>query len=113
MTELLVRFLIGGAVVSVFAVCGDVLRPKSLAGVFSAAPSVAIATLSLTVMGQGNDYGALEGRSMIAGAAAFLLYAMCAHWLLMSYRLSARIVTTALLPVWVALAFALWRVFLR
>ena len=33
--------------VSLFAVAGDVLRPKSFAGLFGAAPSVALATLTL------------------------------------------------------------------
>ena len=45
--DYLLRFLIGGVVVSVFAVLGDVLRPKSFAGLFGAAPSVALATLGL------------------------------------------------------------------
>jgi hypothetical protein len=38
MTEYIVRFLVGGAVVSAFAMLGDVLRPKSFAGLFGAAP---------------------------------------------------------------------------
>jgi hypothetical protein len=41
--QILIRFLIGGAVVSVFALIGDVLKPKSFAGLFGAAPSVAVA----------------------------------------------------------------------
>ena len=45
MTEYLVRFLVGGVVVSAFAMFGDVLRPKSFAGLFGAAPAVALATL--------------------------------------------------------------------
>jgi hypothetical protein len=45
MTQIFVRFFIGGVVVSAFAVIGDVLRPKSFAGLFGAAPSVALATL--------------------------------------------------------------------
>src|ERR1700744_3210483 len=43
--EYLVRFLVGGIVVSAFAVISDVLRPKSFAGLFCAAPSLALATL--------------------------------------------------------------------
>ena len=42
MTEYIVRFLVGGAVVSAFAMLGDVLRPKCFAGLFGAAPSVAL-----------------------------------------------------------------------
>ena len=45
--EYVIRFLVGGLVVSLFAVAGDVLRPKSFAGLFGAAPSVALATLTL------------------------------------------------------------------
>lgn len=41
--ELLWRFLIGGTVVSIFALLADVVRPKRLAGLFGAAPSVALA----------------------------------------------------------------------
>jgi hypothetical protein len=45
--DYLLRFAAGGLIVSAFAVLGDVLRPKSFAGLFGAAPSVALATLSL------------------------------------------------------------------
>jgi hypothetical protein len=48
MVQILIRFLVGGAVLSVFAAIGDVLRPKSFAGLFGAAPSVALATLGCT-----------------------------------------------------------------
>ena len=65
MKHLLLRFLIGGTLVSVFALIGDLLRPKSFAGLFGAAPSIALATLALTIATQGKEYAALEGRSMI------------------------------------------------
>jgi hypothetical protein len=61
--EYLIRFLAGGLVVSAFAVLGDVLRPKSFAGLFGAAPSVALATLGLALWKEGRDYVSLEGRS--------------------------------------------------
>ena len=49
MKEMLLRFAIGGSVVSLFALLGEVLRPKSFAGIFGAAPSrFALATLGLT-----------------------------------------------------------------
>jgi hypothetical protein len=34
---MLVRFLVGGAIVSLFAALGGVVRPKSFAGIFGAA----------------------------------------------------------------------------
>ena len=45
MLQYLFRFLMGGMIVSLFASLGDVLKPKSFAGLFGAAPSVALATL--------------------------------------------------------------------
>ena len=42
MMQLVLRFVVGGLVVSLFTVIGDVLKPKSFAGLFGAAPSVAL-----------------------------------------------------------------------
>ncbi len=56
MSQSLVRFIIGGAMVSVFAIIGDVLKPKSFAGLFGAAPSVALATLAMTILSDGSSY---------------------------------------------------------
>ena len=58
MTEYVVRFLVGGVVVSAFAMLGHVLRPKSFAGLFAAAPSVALATLGIAVYQHGASYAA-------------------------------------------------------
>jgi hypothetical protein len=68
MQELILRFLIGGTLVSAFAFAGDILRPKTFAGLFGAAPSIALATLSLTICAKGKNYAAIE-----AGAVAFFL----------------------------------------
>src|SRR3569623_3116462 len=54
--EFVIRFLAGGIVVSAFALLGDLLRPKSVVGLFSAAPSVALVTLGLAFLYQGVDY---------------------------------------------------------
>ena len=50
MSDLVVRFLIGGAVVSVLS---DPFKPKTFAGLFGAAPSVAHASLGLSVLHEG------------------------------------------------------------
>jgi len=80
--QLLLRFLVGGTLVLLFAVLGDVLKPKGFAGLFAAAPSVAVATLSLTILADGKSYAAIEARSMTAGAAAFCLYAVLCVYLM-------------------------------
>jgi hypothetical protein len=60
MTEYVIRFLVGGMVVSAFSMLGDILRPKSFAGLFGAAPSVALATLAIAVYQHGRDYAAQQ-----------------------------------------------------
>jgi hypothetical protein len=55
MIQIAIRFLVGGLVVSGFAIIGDLLKPKSFAGLFGAAPSVALATLGLTVAKDGTS----------------------------------------------------------
>src|SRR5690348_6699491 len=99
MTDLLLRFLFGGIIVSVFAILGDIFRPKSFAGLFGAAPSIALSTLGLTIAHSGHLYAATEARSMMAGAAAFFLYASATSWLLMRYKPPALAATLALLPL--------------
>ncbi len=113
MKLILVRFLIGGAVVSVFAILGDVFKPKSFAGLFGAAPSVALATLGLTVASDGRIYASIEAISMVAGAIAFFAYASCVSYVLMRGSLNALWVTISSLPVWGVVAFGLWYVCLK
>src|SRR5208283_2188450 len=43
MLDYVLRFLAGGIAVSAFAALGDALRPKTFAGLFGAAPSIALA----------------------------------------------------------------------
>ena len=108
MLQILIRFLVGGVVVSVFAAIGDVLRPKSFAGLFGAAPSVALATLGLTIATEGASYAATESRSMIAGALALFAYASFVSWVMMRHELNALLVTTIAIPLWLGVAFGTW-----
>src|ERR1700736_4661482 len=102
--EYLIRFLAGGVVVSAFAVLGDVLRPKSFAGLFGAAPSVALATLSLALWKEGGDYVSIEARSMILGALSLAVYSLVVCQLLMRARWSALAATTTAILPWLAIA---------
>jgi hypothetical protein len=105
--QLLMRFLIGAAIVSGFATLSEIFRPKSFAGLFGAAPSIALATIALTITHSGKTYAAIEARSMIFGAIAFFLYANTCSWVLMRYKPHALTVTILLLPIWFAASFAL------
>jgi len=111
--QLLFRFLVGGLFVSAFAILGTVFQPRSFAGLFGAAPSVALATLALTIATDGSHYAAIEARSMLLGAAAFFVYAWCAMFLLHRYKPPTTIVTSALLLLWFAIAITLWFVLLQ
>jgi hypothetical protein len=113
MLDIVLRFVIGGVVVSIFSVIGDLLKPKSFAGLFGAAPSVALATIGLTVAKQGTAYAGIEARSMIGGAIAFFVYASFVSWVMMRYKVKALWTTLALMPVWLGTALALWSVWLK
>lgn len=113
MAEILIRFAIGGIVVSTFSAIGSVLRPKTFAGLFGAAPSVGLATLALTFHKDGHAYAATEGRSMILGAVAMAAYAWVVAMILFRARHNTILVTSSLLVVWLGVAFGLWSVLLR
>jgi len=110
LSELIARFLIGGVIVSFFAVLAEIFRPKSFAGLFGAAPSIALATLGITIAGHGKAYAAIEARSMICGAIAFLLYAACVSFVLIRLKARALTATVVLMPIWFAASFAFWLV---
>ncbi len=104
--ELAFRFLLGGVVVSFFALIGEVFEPKTFAGLFGAAPSVAIATLGLAYMHHGPEYSFEEARSMIVGALAFTAYGgVC---LLLTKREHMAVGVSAVLAwiAWLAVAAA-------
>ena len=111
MEDLLARFLVGGLVVSTFAVLGDILKPKSFAGLFSAAPSVALASIGLAVAKHGHSYAAEEANSMMLGAAAFVLYAWIVSRLLFARKLQVLTATTLMLVLWFVAAFGSYFVF--
>jgi len=99
--------------VAAFSFVGSVFTPKSFAGLFGAAPSVALATLAITVSENGKHYAATEAHSMIGGAIAFLLYAACVTMVLLTRKFSTLNTTIACMSVWFASAFLLWLVWLR
>jgi Protein of unknown function (DUF3147) len=107
MTEYLARFIIGGVAVSIFAVLGDILRPKSFAGLFGAAPSVALATLGIALMQHDAHYAAMQGRAMISGAVALLVYSIVVCQLLIRFHWNALPAALVALFVWLFVALGL------
>jgi hypothetical protein len=105
--DFVIRFLVGGLVVSFFSMIGGALKPKSFAGLFAAAPSVALATISLTVLKKGTEYAAIEAQSMILGAIAFLIYACLVSRVLFRWNVPVLPTTSIGLVAWIGLALAL------
>ena len=60
--------------VTAFAVVGHLLRPKWFAGLFGAAPSVAVAILAVTMVDKGHDDAALAAYAMLFGVAGFVAF---------------------------------------
>ena len=105
MTEYIVRFFVGGIVVSAFAMLGEMLRPKSFAGLFAAAPSVALATLGIAIYQHGAAYAGSQAVSMMAGAVALAVYSIVVCQLLIRTELGAASATLLSLIAWLSVAF--------
>ena len=108
--EMLFRFVVGGAVVALFSLGGDVFKPHSFGGLFGAAPSVAIATMALTLHKEGAKFVATEALFMCGGALALGAYAVAVSWLLRHRRAAVPFTVAMAFPVWFVVALAFWLV---
>jgi uncharacterized membrane protein (GlpM family) len=105
------RALLGGTFVALFSIVGELLRPKSFAGIFAAAPSVALASLLITDVTRGEQVVWMSGLGMIAGAVAMV--AACTVAVDSVKRFRALKGSVAALAVWVVTASGLYVVALR
>lgn len=76
--EIAAKAALGGALVVLFALISEVFSPKTFSGIFSAAPSVAIAGLSVTLVAKSDHEVALAGQGAFVGAVALLIYCLIA-----------------------------------
>lgn len=102
--DTLLRFALAGTLVVLFGAVGSALEPKTLAGIFGAAPSIALASLALAQARHGVAFVTLEARSMIGGAAALTAYGLGAAALVRRPGISPWLVTTALWALWLLVA---------
>src|SRR5579864_3774197 len=108
LSELLIRFVLGGLIVSAFAVIGDMLHPKSFAGIFGAAPSVAFASLGLAFVTKGVQHATVDRQAMLLGAVALCVYSALVARLLLRYQWHVMVAAGASWCAWLAVAFGLW-----
>ena len=102
---LALKGLAGGSLVVAFALLSQALSPKRFAGLFSAAPAVAVAGLVIALLDKGPAQARAETHGMIAGALAMVLYALVVVSRLHRHRASRAAFTT--LAVWLAAAAAI------
>ena len=106
--DLAIRFIAGGALVSAFSILGQVLRPKTFAGLFGAAPSVALTSLGLTIFAHGKAPALLEARSMLIGAIALVAYCGVCVRLTRRRNPNLWLDTTLAWIAWLVPALGLW-----
>lgn len=107
---LALRGLAGGALVVVFALIGEVVTPKAFAGLFAAAPSVAVASLVITITTEGSKRAHSDTVGMVVGAVG--MTACCVVATVAIPKLRAVGGSAAAWGAWGAVALGLyWAVF--
>lgn len=107
----LLKGLAGGTLVVVFALIGEVIRPRSLAGITSGAPSVAAAGLTVTVLTSGVVSAYNQSLAMIAGAVGLVAWCLVGTEAVKRFGgLKGSVTATT---VWVVAAFTSWALLLR
>jgi uncharacterized membrane protein (GlpM family) len=74
----LAKGLVGGVFVAAFALIGQSVQPKSFSGLFSAAPSIALAALAITLLTDGPSDAKEQVLAMVFGVLAMVLFCMVA-----------------------------------
>lgn len=102
---LLIKGLAGGLLVVAFALLSETLSPKRFAGLFGAAPAVALAGLTIVLLDKGAHDAHENAVGMLAGSGGMVVYAALAVPLLR--RLRASRAAAAALSGWAVAAGAL------
>ena len=76
---LAIKAVNGGLFVIAFALIGEICDPKRFAGLFSAAPSVALANLSVTIIDKGPHDARENVIGMMVGAVALVVFCLVAR----------------------------------
>ena len=107
---LAVKGCLGGTFVVVFAALSEPLKPKSFAGLFAAAPSIALAALVVTGITEGAHADQEQSLAMAFGAIAMIAY--CAAAFVSVERFGALRGSVVAFAAWAAIAAASYFAFL-
>ncbi|GCF10298.1 DUF3147 family protein [Dictyobacter arantiisoli] len=106
--EYLARFLAGGLLVCIFALISQICQPKQFGGFFSAAPSVFMAGLVITLCTKGAAHATLTAQGAIAGAVGMIFYCLVATPAIKRYKLFPGLMGS--LAGWFVVAFGTFAV---
>lgn len=104
--EYVAKFFAGGLLVCLFALISEACQPKQFAGLFSAAPSVLLATLIITLMFKGAALARLDVEGAIAGAVGLTIYSLTASKVIK--RTGTLVGALLSLAAWLAASFAVF-----
>jgi hypothetical protein len=96
------RAVLGGTAVCLFAVVGEMLQPKKFAGIFAAAPAVAVASLGISIATKGASVAHANALGMMAGGAGMVVYCLVAVFVLR--RMHALLGSILVMPAWAVVA---------
>jgi len=108
---LAIKAVNGGLFVVAFALIGEVLEPKRFAGLFAAAPSVALANLSVTIIDKGPHDARQNVIGMMVGAIALVVFCLVARRSIA--RFEAAIGSTVACAAWLVSAVSGYLLVLR
>jgi uncharacterized membrane protein (GlpM family) len=110
--DLPLRFLLGGAAVSLFSAVAELFKPKTFSGLFGAAPAVALVSLGLTFAQRGHAVVQDLALGMMCGGIGFLAYACACVFTTSSSRIPVWASAGLCWAVWLLVAATAW-VFVR
>ena len=103
---LAVKMLAGGSLVVVFALVSEAVGPRRFSGLFAAAPAIALASLTVTVVSDGASEAHRAADGMIIGSIGMLCY--CPLLRVLLTRVKALQASLVALVAWFAVAAALY-----
>jgi uncharacterized membrane protein (GlpM family) len=99
---IVINGLAGGSLVVAFALISEALSPKRFAGLFGAAPAVALAGLTVVLLSKGHHEAHQNSVGMVAGSAGMVAYAATVVPLLR--RLKASVAAAVALGAWLGVS---------
>ena len=105
------KALVGGAFVVAFSLVAESATPKTFSGLFSAAPSIALASLFITSLMKGPSTATAQATGMLLGSAGMVAY--CLLGIFTVGRMHALAGSLAAFLGWLVVAGGLALAFLR